>query len=320
MAIISVGYDGPVTESQWAEMIKKVGSSDYGVVGLNDWKVTSVTGSTRTISIAAGKGWGHGVFDENTGNVTLTLDSVSSGSRWDLIVMRRDWTGTGGASTFEKVNGSSVKEIPSSRATGPGIIDEQPIALVQISAGSTLPTAIVDLRVWSGNGGMITDNWLALTYLDSLGTQVLTNTDSKIYTRIIGDDGNALWTTSAPDGYIPLWESGQTLSGGIPNTGNNFLVQAGTQVDHFDNSGYARLVFPRPFPNGLLYVSAMNADEASVPGMHIASAGAIWGAEGFGSRLSWAYRGVTGTPLVATGAASPLSGMIHRINWLAIGW
>jgi hypothetical protein len=311
MAIISVGYDGAVTESQWSDMIKKVGTAEYGVVGLNDWKVTSVTGATRTVSIASGKGWGHGVFDENTSNVTIALDSVSSGSRWDLIVMRRDWTGAGGSSTFTKVNGTTAQEIPTGRTTGPGAIDDQPIALVQISSGSTLPTAIIDLRVWAGNGGMIANSELALSYIDSLASQVFLNTNGDTYNRVIGDDGNPMWTVSAPDGYIPMFGVGNTLSGGIPDTGDNMLVQSGTTVNVFDNSGYARVIFPRPFPNGLLYVSAMNADDASVPGMHIASAG--------GSRMSWTYRGVTGSPL-AGGAASPLSGMIHRVNWLAIGW
>jgi hypothetical protein len=320
MAIISVGYDGAVTESQWSEMIKKIGSAEYGVVGLNDWKVTTVTSADRTVSIATGNGWGHGVYDQNTAAVQIQLDTVSSGSRWDLIVMKRDWTGVGGVSAFAKVNGTSTKEIPSGRTKGPGIIDEQPLALVQVTAGQTTPTAIVDLRCWAGNGGLVINDELALSYLDSLASSVLINGSGKTFNRIIGPDGNPLWTSSAAAGYIPMFGIGHSLSGGIPPLGASFLVQAGTQVNIFDNSGYARITFPRPFPNGLLYISGTNADDQAVgQSMTIASAGNTWGTEGYGTRHSWVYRGCTTDP-VEGGAASPLSGDIHRINWLAIGW
>lgn len=326
MAIISVGYDGAVTESQWSEMIKKIGSAEYGVVGINDWKVTSVTAADRTISIATGKGWGHGIFDENTSAVQIQLDTVSSGSRWDLIVMKRDWTGVGGASTFDKVNGTSVKEIPVGRTKGPGVIDEQPIALVQVTAGQTAPTGIVDLRAWSGNSGMIANDSLALTYLDSLASQVFINNTGKRFTRIIGVDGNPLWTASVEDGYVPIYGVGSTLAGGIPAPGANFLVQAGTQVSNFDAAGYSRVTFPKPFPNGLLYVTGYNGDDYTQSGaLFYSSAGSARGAEGYGTRFSWVY---TGLAQPASGAGGPsetfsrltMAGRIHRINWLAIGW
>lgn len=331
MAIISVGYDGAVNESQWSDMIKKIGSSEYGVVGINDWKVTSVPAADRTIAISIGKGWGHGVFDENTATVQIQLDTLGSGTRWDLIAMRRDWTGVGGVSTFVKVNGTSDKWIPTGRTKGPGVIDDQPIALVQITAGQSQPTAIVDLRVWSGNGGMITNNELALAYMDSLGSQLFINVNGKTYNRIIGADGNPLWTASAPDGYIPTWGTGPTLAGGVPaglgpGGGGNFLIQAGSTVQYFDGGGYARINFPRPFPNGLLTVMGFNGDDWSTGGsMEFASAGINWGAVGLGTREGWVYAG-RAQPASATGSGSLVmgrggaAGRIHRINWIAIGW
>lgn len=313
MAIISVGYDGAVTESQWSEMIKKIGSSEYGVVGLNDWKVTNFPSADRTVSIAAGNGWGHGVYDQNTAAVQIQLDTVGSGSRWDLIVMKRDWTGVGGASTFAKVNGTSAREIPSGRTKGPGVIDEQPIALVQITAGSTSPTAIVDLRAWAGNGGLIINDELALSYLDSLASSVLVNGSGKSFNRIVGPDGNPLWTSSAASGYVPVFGVGYTLAGGIPPVGASFLMQAGTNVTDFDNSGYARVTFPRPFPNGLLYITGSLGDDHATDGevFGINSAGSIWGPEGYGTRHSWVY---AGRPMAAA------ANRIHRINWFALGW
>jgi hypothetical protein len=326
MAIISVGYDGAVTESQWSEMIKKIGSSEYGVVGINDWKVTSVTAADRTVSIATGKGWGHGVFDENTAAVQIQLDTIGSGSRWDLIVMKRDWTGVGGVSVFAKVNGTSAKEIPVGRTTGPGVIDEQPLALVQVTAGQTAPTAIVDLRVWAGNGGMVANDELALFYLSSLGSSVLINGSGKTFDRIVGPDGNPLWTSNAPAGYVPMFGFAQTLSGGVPPVGASFLMQAGTTVQNFDGAGYARINFPRPFPNGLLYVAGFNGDDTAQSGaMLYSSAGSIWGAEGFGRRESWVYTCWAQAAATPSGGSTTfghttMAGRIHRINWLAIGW
>jgi hypothetical protein len=191
MAITSVGYDGSIDETQWAEMIKKVGSSDYGVIDAPSWKVTAVVGGTRTVSIATGKGWGHGVFDHIDANVTVALDSVSSGFRWDLIAMRRDWTGTGGSSTIVKVNGTATKGIPTGRESGPGVIDDQPLALVQITAGQSMPTAIVDLRCFSGNGGMAANDVLALNYLKAIAADCMV---AGVTYRCFSDSlGNLYW-------------------------------------------------------------------------------------------------------------------------------
>jgi hypothetical protein len=228
------------------------------------------------------------------------------------------------------VNGTTAPIIPPGRTTGPGVVDEQPIALVQVTAGVASPTAYIDLRVWAGNGGVIADNWLALTYLDSLGTSLYTNNDGKRYTRTIGQDGNPLWIASVPDAYTPLWGVGQTLSGGIPAVSEGhppaFLIQAGTYVTHFDDAGYARIIFPRPFPNGLLYVSGFNGDDYATGGsMTFASAGHVWGAEGYGTPASWVYTG-RAQDASDDGAGSLMynrnwcRGRIHRINWLAIGW
>lgn len=326
MAIISVGYDGAVTESQWADMIKKVGSAEYGVVGLNDLKVTSVPASDRTVSISAGKAWGHGVFDENTASASVQLDSVSSGSRWDLIAVRRNWTGVGGVTTLVKVNGTSAKEIPVGRSKGPGVIDDQPLALVQITAGQSQPTAVVDLRCWSGNGGMVAANDLALTYLDAIASQVFITVNGKTYNRIIGIDGNPVWTAGSADGATSLYGFGASLAGGIPPAGSGFLIQAGTQVAIFDNSAYSRVTFPKPFPNGLLFVAGFNGDDLATGGsLTIASAGQVWGSEGYGTKASWVYAGraqeaaLNGTGSMRYSRAWPAN-RLHRINWIAIGW
>lgn len=227
MAIISVGYDGSVNETQWAEMIKKIGSADYGVVGPGDWKVSGVPAALRTVSVAVGKGWGHGVFDEINSNVTVELDSVASGYRWDLIAMRRDWTGTGGTSTVIKINGTSAKELPTDRASGPGLIDDQPLALVQVTAGQSQPTAVVDLRCWAGNGGMTAANSLSLNYLKSVGASC--TIASRRWVCGVDTSGNAAWLDTMTPGAsvtLPLG-TGWYAIGQAPNAA---IVGGGTMV------------------------------------------------------------------------------------------
>lgn len=227
MAIISVGYDGSVNEAQWADMIKKIGSSDYGVVGAGHWKVTGVPAALRTVSVAVGKGWGHGIFDEINSNVTLELDVVASGFRWDLIAMRRDWTGAGGSSTIIKVNGTSAKDIPTGRASGPGLIDDQPLALVQVTAGQSQPTAVIDLRCWGGNGGMAAANVLSLNYLKSIGA--FCTVGNRRWTCVIDSSGNPAWVdvnTPGPIVSLPMGLDWHGV-GGVPNA---TIVGGGTMV------------------------------------------------------------------------------------------
>jgi len=309
MAITSVGYDGSINESQWARLVPLVGASHYGVAGTNDWKVTSHPTMDRGVRIATGTGWGHGVMDTNDATVSLQGATVGSGSRWDMVVARRNWSGVGGNTTFVIIGGSSSKALPS-RNTSPGTLDDQPIALVQFSAGQTSPTSIVDLRCWGRNGGMAARDDLALSYLAEMASQV--KIDKTLWTRSPDQNGNPVWTSAAPDGTIPLFGVGGTLAGSNPPAGS-LLIQAGSQVAVSDAFGYARVVWPKQFPNGLLYCSAVNGDEYAVPNMFPCSAGHNWGSEGFGNTKSWVYA-------CRTAASTAAANKQHRINWLAIGW
>jgi hypothetical protein len=172
MAITSVGYDGQVTEVQWALMIAAVGSADYGVIGIGDWNVVAHPTTAQAVNIAPGSGWGHGVYDTSDSTVTVQCPTISSGTRWDLIAVNRNWQGAGGATTFGYVQGTSAQAMPA-YTSDPGNIDNQPLALVQWTAGQTQPTAIVDLRVWAGSGFSVAKDKMALQYLNRLGTEVL---------------------------------------------------------------------------------------------------------------------------------------------------
>jgi hypothetical protein len=318
MAITNIGYDGSVTEAQWAKLIPAAGSSQYGVAGASDWKVTAHPSLMYGINIAVGSGWGHGVYTTSDTTVSLQGTSVTTGTRWDVVVARRNWAGAGGATTFVIIPGSTTKAIPA-RNNNPGVLDDQPIALVQFAAGFQAPQAIVDLRVWAGaGGGMYAADLLARTYNTTPGTRMMIGDQDWIST--LTSAGAQTWSQAGQLQAVQLF--GYTVGlFGNPPAGTQFLIQSGTQVIVADNSGYSRVTWPKPFPNGLLYCAGVNGDEGTAGNMLFASAGSVFGTEGFGNAVSWVYsvmaasNGGTG-PINRNGGA----GRQHRINWIAIGW
>lgn len=221
---ISHGYDttvaNPYTEDVWFDAFPGIGSATYSVRGPGDWKVTAVAGQDRTVSIAAGKGIGHGVTDETLTNDTIQLATISSGSRWDLIACRRDWTPSAGLSQFVKVQGGANQVIPGGRLLGPGI-DDQPLYLVKVTAGQTQPTGFIDLRTWTGDGGgLVANHDLVRSFMNAPGTRIHINgmdwvcrvgaNDTSEWVKV-GDItlADVPWTSlTTVQGFVPLTSSG----------------------------------------------------------------------------------------------------------------
>lgn len=191
MADTSYGYVGSVDQTGHA-LLSRFAGAEYAVAGAADWKVTPVSGVDRTVSIAPGVGYGHGVWDEFETAQTVQLPTLASGTRWDLVCMRRTWSGTVGASTTLPafVSGTSAQSIPAGRNANPGTLDDQPLALVQITAGQQVPTAVIDLRTWTSK--MLTASSL-LAFGDApLGTEVRLLSGVR-YWRGLNDVGALQW-------------------------------------------------------------------------------------------------------------------------------
>jgi hypothetical protein len=217
VTFVSNGYDtsttNPYTEVAWANAHPAIGASAYGVGAPADWAVTAVAGADRTVTIAAGFGWGHGVTDRTVANETIQLDAVSSGSRWDLIVARRDWTPTAGVTSFQKIKGGTTKIIPGGRLVAPGNIDDQPLALVQVTAGQTQPTSIIDLRCWAGNGGVVAKDELVKSYLGTVGATVYIG--GTVWRYALGSNDVPSWVSDRITTYAPQAVTGYSLTGSI---------------------------------------------------------------------------------------------------------
>lgn len=195
MTINSVGYAGTVSDEQWARLIPSAGGANYTVESYGAFRVTAASG-TRTVQVAASTDGaaGFGVRDVSDSVISKTLDSVPSGTRWDLIALRRNWATK--ESTIEVVQGGSAKAIPGppARNTTPGTLDDQPLALARVAAGSPDIQEIVDLRCSVQNGGAVAWDDLARSYLDQLGTEL--RIGATAWSRVTDAAGSPVWVSS----------------------------------------------------------------------------------------------------------------------------
>jgi hypothetical protein len=156
MTLTTVGFDGSVTEAQWAAMSRNVGSPLPVVLGINDFAVSINASATRTVTVATAPNGAmrHGLLTTSDAVASVVLDDVTTTgqSRWDAIVLHSDWSTN--TVTLTKVNGVAAagapQVLPSGLANTPGTTHDQVLALVQITYGSTIPTAIQDRRQWQG--------------------------------------------------------------------------------------------------------------------------------------------------------------------------
>lgn len=259
----SLGYGGTITEDDLA-VWRRAFPGTYGVVAAGDWKVTVKPGVDRTLRVAAGQGYGHLVVDTNDdteAGATVQLNTLASGTRWDLIVARRDWSGSGGTSTFTKVTGTSVQTaVLASRAQTPGVLDEQPLALVQVTGngGGGVISDVVDLRVWHGDGGAYAESVLVLQFLTDVGTMIRIGGD--VWSRGLDPlTGSAAWTQIR----LGLAKVPTAMAGSAPPAGTPLHRVVITNAVNSGPNGRWAVSYGYTFPNGVVAVSAIVLNGAS---------------------------------------------------------
>jgi hypothetical protein len=173
----------------------------YSVVGPDDLKATTQAGD-RIVSIGNGTALGPGTVDVATNLPTIQFTAAATGAtRWDLVVLRRDWQPPGGTSEIKIIEGGTTQGYPTiGTATNqwnrrPGIMDDQPLYLQQVN-GTLLGTRI-DLRVWGSLGaGFVANDDLVKTYLDRVGTEV--RVGDKRWTYDLGANNVPQWNYTIP--------------------------------------------------------------------------------------------------------------------------
>lgn len=315
----SVGYPGPITGADLSYWSNGLGR-DYAVSGPGAWKVTSLTNGLRQASIATGGGSGFAIRDEAGTETVVSFEAqVSGGTRYDLVVARRDWGLK--TTTFAVVKGGATREgVFGLRNKTPGTLDDQPIAVVPILQGSDNPGTAIDVRVWQANGHATALDNLVLQYVNNPGSTILI--DSVEWHRIVNDDGSTAWRTHTI-GSVPLAGVGLALGNGEalskavpPGAKQRMFMQAGTIVQATDLSGFATITWPFAFTGGLMVWNVWNGDDSRANDSQCQIAGAPWH---IGKLNEGKYR-LWGPTAADPYRRGPLPSWPHRANWFAMGW
>lgn len=169
----SYGYPGTIDAQQWAEAQPGLGER-YWVESASAAKVTALGSAARTVRISAGRIAGHGVFDILTSSVDLELPNPSSGTVYYTVVARRTWQ-TSNATTIEAVAGTNARAVAVARNTTPGVIDDQPLALVAVTKDQNDVVVSDDLRCVGSKGDYEATSELVLStvgYMDKPSNRI----------------------------------------------------------------------------------------------------------------------------------------------------
>lgn len=134
MAITCVGFDGTYNETA-LRMTSHFFGSRFAAEG---WIPSRVTGVDRTLRLGTGMVHGHGVTATNTAPIDVQLATLGAGntSRWDLIVLRLNWTANTATPTIiQGIPNLSGPTIPAGAKTADSDRDageaDIPLALAQ---------------------------------------------------------------------------------------------------------------------------------------------------------------------------------------------
>lgn len=255
MPLISTYYDGPVTESDRAK--NPAGRAEYGVYGNEDFRVVAHPSIPYAVLVKKGRAHGHGVTDEATVDQVVNCPSLTSGVRWDLIVVRRNWQPElGGPSTLEAIEAGNEARIPAERKVGPGVEDDQPIALVKWQGGVSAPVEFRDLRVWSNNAGMFAVDPLARQYLAKIGTRVKIAGEVWSYERLsatetdwVNEDGSGPWVDLTLE---PGWANNGGSRARARTMGRGSFIQVQADVRYTNGPAIYEGWTIAKFPGGMI--------------------------------------------------------------------
>ena len=226
MAWTSVGFDGTITEIQWAGLSSLLGNG-YVAAGNGDCKVTAVAGA-RSVSVAAGSLYGDGVQSTNSGAETVALTTPVNG-QWYLIVLRRTWASNtaalvavAGATTSTTIPTSPPSTYPTIN-TNVGVLTDQPIAWAWCNSATT-DVVVSDLRQFP------------VRTQESTGNAII-NGDFSVNQR------NVSSTNNTNGGFVhDRWRCWGSPTGGANVYSTQAFTPGAAPVAGYEGANYARLV------------------------------------------------------------------------------
>lgn len=311
----SYGYDGPIFETGWAAMAQLFGGANtYSVGGeSSSFRVTVGGTGDRAVTVHSEdqEAWAKGVYVRGDVDVNVNFAAPLSGTRYDLIVLRRN--ADTNTSSIVVIEGSATEELPSREIWAPDHqIDDQPIALVPVTNGSTVAGTPRDLRTWHSDGITVARHILVKSFMTRVGTRL--RIGGVEWQREMNGSGTAVWVQAIA--LAPLNGLG-AMSGpsGTAPAGTPLFFQGANDVFESNSSGYVRVTFPVAFPNGLISCNVFNGDDAALPGLIFAASGntGLHSGSAYGSRADFVYR-------VRDAAGAVMGNRLHRVFWSAWGY
>lgn len=218
MTIVSYGYTGAITPNvPFAYWQMAVGTRGYWVMSPTDCVVSPNSSGTNQVNISTGWIGANGIVDNVSATETLTLTAPGSGIQYYMIVAHRDWSGSG-ATTFTAISaGTSVPATLPSRNTNRGVLDDQPLAIVSVTHGTSIPAIVNDLRMWGGNERLncfdMPVNYMAYNQFYGNKIRAVSGT---LYEWALNSAGNGQWVMDP------------TIVRSGPSLGNNLNISDAT--------------------------------------------------------------------------------------------
>lgn len=133
MGIVCKGFDGVLTEFDWAQMSGLMGNMP-SVKGPDDFRVSAtVQGAAVLCEVSPGQAWAHGVMCTSKSVETVTEQLPGPGeTRYDYVVLSRDWQEN--TAKLEIVPGGRAERARDVLRAEPGVYHQQLLATLVVSS------------------------------------------------------------------------------------------------------------------------------------------------------------------------------------------
>lgn len=230
MAWTNWGFDGTITEIQWAKLAGFLGSP-YSAKDSSSCVVTAVSGA-RQVSVSAGTIYGDGVASVNDAPEVVSMTTPVNG-QWYVIALRRTWaTNTvalvaiAGATTTTSTPSTPPTSFPILN-TDQGVLTDQPIAWAWCNSANTT-VVVSDLRKLP-----LSDQVTALQTQDGVIAGQITALDGRATALEARNIAGLVQTTPSSVTYVS--GSGSVTSGTVYFSGCTKLEINGCFTTEFTN-------------------------------------------------------------------------------------
>lgn len=186
--------------AQWADMAQA--TAPRFLVDAPNHLTPSYSGGN--VSVVSGAAIVAGTRIRGTGTNTVSIPSVSSGTKTYAVVLRVDWSkGATDAATLVAIPSTTVNTSSAAHADQinriPGVMYDALLCLVTRAAGTSVARSFVDMRMWGGDGGPIRVSNAAMNSpaLLDLRAGSMISTDQGVYTKRL--DNDMVWRAVGTD-------------------------------------------------------------------------------------------------------------------------